>query len=252
MQPNDPYRQPHVPAPGPYGPAPAQPQQNYDTLPAPNYSGRPGGHNPYEFIVNANTPQLGAVATVKNDNFLKKMIAVILGVILLFVIGGTLATKLIPSSDIAPQLINLVQEQQEIIRVAKLGTDNANELSVRSLAFNAQLGVTSSQSDLMTYMGSIGTKVGKKQLGLKQDSKTDELLTNAKATSTYDSAFSGVMKTQLTAYQADVQAAYKAATGKKAKEVLAKNYDAATLLLQQAKTANGDSSAATTTSTTSP
>lgn len=214
-----------------YGPAPGTPQQSYDTLPTPTPVSHPSGHNPYEFIVNPNTPKHKSLS---GDKFIRQVLFGLIALAVLFGLGGLAANKLIPNKNAGPTMILLVQEQHELARISRLAPVKAKSQATKNLAVNTLSSMTTAQNETVTYLGKAGIKVGEKALLGKQDSKTDALFTTAQTTSTFDETFKSTVTAQLTAYTKDIQMAYKETSSATTKKLLAKNYKAATLLLKQA------------------
>lgn len=189
-------------------------------------------HNPYEFIVADTQPRQTGKFSFGGSKAMK-LLAIVLGVGVLLVIGGLVFTNLAPKNSAETRYVTLVQDQQEVIRVATQGNIATTE-EARALATNTQLSISSDQKTLLNYLSKSGVKVEKKQLELKRDSTVDTTLLSAKATNTYDSALTSALVTELKAYMSDIQAAYKQTSGDSAKRMLVEEYAHAKLLLKQA------------------
>lgn len=231
-------QQPYQPAPQPnYGvnSAPQQaPNGQYQVVPPPSVTGHPTGHNPYEFIVNPNTPKKGLGLFGGND-FIKKIIFLVGGAVVLMVVAATILSALGPKTDSTTSLISIAQRQQEIIRVASIGSGQATGPTASNFTTNVALSVTSNQNDVLTYLGSKGTKLNAKKLALDRNTQTDKLLADATAASTFDSVVTQTLTSQLTTYQTSLRTAYKQTSSQKTKQLLQNCYNATTLLLEQAK-----------------
>jgi hypothetical protein len=226
-----PYQPPQQPSN--YGPAPATPQQSYDTLPPPSPVGHPSGHNPYEFIVNPNTPKRSALKLFGGDPFLTKIALIIGGALGLMAVIALAAATLIPSTSSSLALTEIAQQQQEIIRVATAGSNQATAPSVRNYAVSTQYSVVTNQREVLQYLSKSGTNLSSKEIELKKNSQTDALLAAAKATSTYDEALRESLTTQLTDYQESLKTAYDATSNTETRALLQKSFAAAALLVQQ-------------------
>ncbi len=169
-----------------------------------------------------------------------KLLALVGGGALVIVILGVVLTSLLAKGGTAPLLTTIVQEQQELVRIAAQAEKQSTSESVRGLAYNVDLSVSTSKSQLTDYLAKRGTKLNEKQLALKHDTATDQLLTNAKATSTYDSALQKVLASQLQTYLADIKKAYTQSSSKTLKTLLNSSFDSGKTLLAQAQASADD------------
>lgn len=228
-----------------YGAAPqnAQFQQHpngrYEVVPPLPSAANSGhtGHNPYEFIVNPNTPKRstnifgGVMSSWKG-------LAVLGGaVIIILFVAGMVLSSLAPKGS-TPGLTAAVQRQQEIIRVATAAGQNATSTDVLNFAMNVELTVQSSQQQTLAYLTSHGTKVSDKLLALDQSAQTDALLANAAAAGNYDSTVTGNLTSQLQTYEGILSSTFKQTNSPSAKALLQADYLTAEKLLAQAKTVN--------------
>jgi hypothetical protein len=177
---------------------------------------------------------------VGGNKFWLQIGAVVGGAIVLMIVAAVVLNALVPNKSSVAELTTIAEEQQELIRVATLGANQATGQDTKNFATTVQLGITSSQNDVLSYLASHGHKLTTKQLTLKRDAATDQLLTAATATSTFDTALSHNLIDQLHTYQTSLQNTYKTAGNAAAKTLLQKNYSAATLLLQSVSTDTTD------------
>ncbi len=221
----------------PYG-VNSAPQQGangqYDVLPPPSTTGRPTGHNPYEFIVADNSKKKKLLIPGANS-FFGKLALMVGGFVVLLVIAGVILSMVFSGNSATADLTATALTQQELIRIA--GSSNASKQSVKDVAASVQLSTGSDQKKLLNYLASHGTKLTPKELALGKDAKSDQLLASAKATNTYDDTLLQVMSDDLTAYQVQLQATFKKATSKTLKADLQKYYSTTVLLAEQLKTA---------------
>lgn len=224
-------------------PAPQQPVQapngQYQVLPPLPVGQNNGhsGHNPYEFIVNPNTPKhrVGLAGS-----FGMKIGLLVGGAALLMIVIAVLMSALGPKS-VMPQLTEIAQQQQEIIRIASDASDKASGTDTTNFVTNVALSVTTSQNEVIAYATSHGQKLPPKVLALKQDAKTDTLLANAANAGTYDRTVASTLSDELTAYEGQLQKTYKATSSKKVKQLLQDCFTTASKLVQQAKNLPGNS-----------
>lgn len=235
---SQPLQQPYQPASPPAYGINSVPQQapngQYQVVPPPSITGRPSGHNPYEFIVNPNTqPKRGGL--FGGNKFLQQIVFLVGGALLFMVVAALVISAVAPRKNNSASLTTIAQQQQEIIRIATIGAQQATGSAARNFATNVELSIGSNQKQVLAYLATTGTVLKGKQLSLDQNPKTDILLTNATAASTFDSVMSQTLTSQLANYQASLRTAYTQATNPKAKQILQTSYNAATLLLAQAK-----------------
>jgi hypothetical protein len=206
---------------------PVQPQNSYQP-PAPE-------HDPsrYEFIMSPGQQQRPSlIGGGWNPRKLAIIGGGIVGVIILFAIIGSLLSG---GKGDTLTLKSIAAQQAEIVRVSDLGLKNVSSQDTNNFATNTNLCLSSSQQQLLSYLGQNGVKINEKQLALKANPKTDAALQAASESGTFDATFTTTLQTELTAYQASLQAAYKTATGKTEKQVLSDAFAQAGLLLKQSQ-----------------
>lgn len=197
--------------------------------------------NPYDFIVN---PQVDSKKSkLGNGNNAMRILLVGGGIVTVLIVIAFVFVTIFSKSTPSLSLTAIVQQQQEIIRIATQGEQQAGTDTTKNLAYNIDLSVGTSQSQLKSYLAKHNVKITAKELALKKDPNTDKLLANAKATSTYESALQKVLASQLQTYITDLQKAYDGTNSKALRTVLADSYKAGKTLLNQA---NGATAASTT------
>ncbi|MCA9327782.1 hypothetical protein KDA14_04610 [Candidatus Saccharibacteria bacterium] len=217
---------------------PEQPQTPPNPVPsqvpeAPNppAPATPGSNNPYDFIVNpAPVPKKSLLTSSNGPMKLLVLIGFVAGAIILVAVVFTL---IFSKSSTTPTLTTIVQEQQELIRIATQGEAKASDEATKAYAYNVDLSISTNQQQLLSYLSKHGTTVKEKELALKKDPATDKLLTNAQATSTYDSTLKKVLATQLQTYLTDIQTAFKETSNADLKTILNKSFTAGKTLLTQ-------------------
>jgi hypothetical protein len=215
----------------PYGQQP-QYQQPVNPGYAPNTPGAGSGHNPYEFIINPSAPKRPSLFNIQG---MGSRIAVLGGMfVILLIIGSVVMSALSPKS-ITVAFTSIDQQQEEIIRVASLAVDQADNQDVKNFLSNAQISVTASQIQISGYLSSHHKKISPKVLALGKSPETDTLLANAAAANNYNQVALQTVTTQLQTYATLLQTTYKAAPGTSSRQILQKNYAAAELLIAQAK-----------------
>lgn len=185
--------------------------------------------NPYDFILNAGQgPQRGGPSKAK-----RILIVAVLGMLLLTI--GIVVMGLLSSAgkEGRQTLLSIAQQQEELVRVADMGTQKARSPIAQNLAITTKLSIASAQKDLLDYMRAQGIKTGPKELALGKNSKTDDELTAAEQNNRYDEALTATLQKQLNAYQNSLRKAHSEAAGKSGKELLSTAYNHAGLLLNK-------------------
>ncbi|HSX05920.1 MAG TPA: hypothetical protein VLF69_05600 [Candidatus Saccharimonadales bacterium] len=213
----------------------------YEVVPPISNTGSASGHNPYEFIINPDTTKRRSGPLLGKLSFTKQIGLLVGGVAVLLIVAAVVISALGPKSSL-PGLISLAQRQQEIIRIATISADKTSSSTTKNFVINTELAMLSSQTQILTYLGDHGTKLGTKVLALDQDPKTDLLLTNAAAANNYDSAVTQALTSQLNTYLSLLQTTFKQAASPTTKKLLQNDFSAAHDLLDQAKSLSPASS----------
>lgn len=171
----------------------------------------PGG---FDFI--AGSPKPGGSS--KKQRIITVSVGGAVLAILLFV-GFTLfqnANR--PKSEL---LIVVLQDQQEVIRVAELGSDKAKGVEALNYSSTVLATIKSDQRTLLKLVG----KVDSKTINGKQNSQTDKLLTEAEQTNRFDEVMLEKLRTMMGQYRKDIVAAYEGNEGKKTRAALKQSVD---------------------------
>jgi hypothetical protein len=234
MNPNDPMNGQLPPSPQPVTPQQNTAGQYGVVLPLyPAAATTPNnGHNPYEFIVSPGVkPKKLRIGGTQNRA--TRLLLIMAGFGVIVIILGIIITSLLPNNGSVQSLTTIAQEQQEIMRVAAQGEQQASSETAKGLAFTIDLSIGTSQNKLLAYLESRDATPKAKELALKADTATDATLTAALASSTYDTTFEKIMATQLQTYLSDVQQAYNNASKTDLKQILSDSYSAGKLLLDE-------------------
>lgn len=162
----------------------------------------------------------------------------ILGIGLTLLIAVFLGASILGGSkdSAGDVLLEVLQQQTEITRVAEQGTIKARQAKTQTLASNIELSVTSAQQQILPLARKRGAKTDAKQLALKKNASTDKKLAAAEENGQFDSVFTQSMSEQLTAYKNSLNSAYTKVSSQKDKVVIKANYDGAALLLNSIQT----------------
>ncbi len=217
--------------------APQQgPSGQYQVVPPLPVSNNVGhsGHNPYEFIVNPNTPKHNRSLFGGGSSVFARLGILLGGAVLLMIIVGIVISALAPKGSTSG-LTAIAQRQQEIVRVATAATLQATGQDTKNFVANTELSITSSQQQVLAYLADHGTKLAAKQLGLDKDAQTDTLLANAATANNYDSAAVENLTSQLQTYKQQLQTTFNQTSSKTVKQLVQNSFASADKLLAQAK-----------------
>jgi len=191
----------------------------------------PGNH--YDFILNPEKPQKrGLLGGLGGDSFIAKIVFLIGGAVIFMVVMAVVINLFFGSKTSLDTLVGIAQTEQEIVRLGSLSKD-ATDQAVKNASLNTQLTVKSHQQVWLAFLAERNRTIKSEELVLKRDPAADKKLRIADQTSTFDTTYTTVMRSQLEAYSASLKAAYQGATNKREKELLAKHYDDVKLLLKQ-------------------
>jgi len=217
----------------------------YEVVPPPQPTANNGqsGHNAYEFIVASGPTKkpgllssLGSAGTAKS--FWLKIGLFAGGAAVLLIIAGILISALGPKGSV-PGMIAIAQRQQEIVRIASAATGKAATQDTKNFAANVGISVGSSQGQILKFLSARGHKIGRTDLALDHDAKTDSLLLAAASANSYDSAAVSNLTEQLQTYETLVRSTYKQTNNKVSKALLQTCFDSADALLKQAQALPG-------------
>ena len=213
------------------GTAPAQPNPSYGPP-----TQAPASTDPtstYDFIMNPEQPKRPSVFNFGGSSAGLRIALVVGGLFLLLILFIGFKNVLAGSNKSIPSLVGVVQDQQELSHLAADGAQNASSGNLKNFAVTAQASLQSEKSDLLTYLLNNHRKVSVKEQNLKVSKSTDDQLSTALTTSSYDPTFKQIMQTKLSSYKQDLSAAYNQTKGPKGKALLKADYDSTSLLLKQ-------------------
>lgn len=221
----------------PQPPQPATSQTSYDsygpTPPTPHPAGSSnGGHNPYEFIFSEKHEAKQSL--FGGGSMLKRVLFIVGGLVVLGVLATVVVSLLSPKDTSYAQLTTILQQQQEIVRVAELSQKSASTSDLKNLSINVSLSVGADKNSLQTYLTTRKVKITDTILAAKQDSKTDTLLANAKSANTFDATAAQTLQSLLVTYRADLNTTYQSVKGTNARAELKTSYQNADLLIAEA------------------
>jgi len=186
--------------------------------------------NQYDFITSPGQPQKSS--GLGGGSMKTRLLVVGGGLLILIIIASILGAVLSNANkgDL-PGLKSLATQQQELIRIADLGKEQALDPDIRSLAYSTSLSTTTQQQKLIAYLGTRGEKMTKEQLDVGKKSSVDKELESASANNRFDESFNKILNDSLVAYNEKLSAAYKSTTSTKSKAVLEESFNSSVTIL---------------------
>lgn len=170
-------------------------------------------NDPYEFILNPQKPARPPLIDLSGASMFKRLILVFSGLFLLIVItvfGMSFLNK--SAKEHNEQIFGIIQTQSEIIRVAGAAQQKIYSKDLLNQTINTKLSINSSKSELSSALAESGYKINTKKLLASQNPDNDALLEQGEQNGTFDQTYQKLLESQLTEYQAQLQAAYETAT----------------------------------------
>lgn len=189
--------------------------------------------NPYGFILNPNQGQNSPnMRGVGGNSMRSRILLVVGGMVLLLVVGSILASVLSSAGTRDNKsLTDIVAQQQELIRVAELGSDKSSDYKTRSLAYTTKLSVTTQQQKLIAYLGENSVVVSKEQLASKLQANVEKELETAANNNRFDETFAKLLDTELRNYATAMKEVYDSVGSEKTREILAESFTSSVTLL---------------------
>ena len=206
------------------------------TEPEPVGDQPPATFNPdqaYDFI-NEPLQDQNSRSILPSNSSLPMRIAIFGGGLVILLIAFVVIKGFLGGGGSSVALTTVAQDQEAIIHL----TDNAQQQTDlsdanKNFSATASLSLSSSQSDLITYMTKNGTKVKSKELGIKISKTTDAQLVSAASAATYNETYKSVMHTKISSYMNDLKLAFQETSGPNGQALLNSQYEQAKLLLIQ-------------------
>jgi hypothetical protein len=188
------------------------------------------GPNQYDFIMNS---QQQPKKPLLGGSGMRQRLLVVIGGALVLMLILSLFTMLISSGggDTNKRLRQLALEQEEIIRIATIGAQEARDINTRSFAITTKLSVSSHQQDVLAYLESKNIKFKNEQLSAGRNTETDKELEQAKDRNKFDETFNEILKSEVATYANNLEVAYSGTKNKAIRDFLGTSYTSAALLI---------------------
>lgn len=188
-------------------------------------------HDPYDFIVNPGQPAkkklLGSGGNSKTGRILIVGVGALGLILLVVIVMGIIRGA---GSGVKDDYLSLIQQQNELIRIADIGLDKAEGPDAKNMATTAHLTLTSQQPTTLSFAKKTGVKIDAKTLALGRDAKTDALLTKAEQNNKFDAVFMTTLREKLKKYQQTLKKVYDQTSTKTTKDTLSKDFTAIGIL----------------------
>lgn len=212
-----------------FPPQPGQPQQQWPAAPQQPDQQTPGK---YDFFMAPQKPQKSGLLGGGGLSG-AKLYLVAAGIVGVLAVIGIIVAAAIGGQKQPSPLLGIVQTQQELIRVAALGSKSTKSTNLQNFAVTARVSLASEQQAALAQLKKQGISPKTKTLEATKNAKTDQALSAALAANTYDTTFASTMETELDDYQAKLENATALATTTAERALIQKQLGSAELLEKQ-------------------
>lgn len=140
------------------------------------------------------------------------LIGLIIAIVAAVILGG--------GSNNSQQVLGLMAQGEEIIRVSQAQDQKLRDENTKGLSATTQVALKSQKASFGDYLSKAGVKYGPKELAAKQDKNTDTQLETAAQNNRLDNAYVEYLQTSLSAYLDSLRSASQTAKSKTLKEAL--------------------------------
>lgn len=189
--------------------------------------------NDYNFIMDPEKPKKkGLMDDSSGNSFIAKIVLLVGGAVALIIVLTVGVNLIFGGRSNVELVVGLTQQQQEIVRLSAEG-ENALGQQIKNAAINTRLSIRSHQQSWTAFLGKKGRTVPPEELNLKKDTTTDNKLKLAEQTSTFDTTYTTVMRSELEDYAGLLKNTFDATTKKEDRQLLSLHYNEVQLLLEQ-------------------
>lgn len=207
-------------------------QPEYNGQQAPQAPEHVSPEQAFDFIMNPDEPKNNSKFTLGDS--LPKKIAVLGGGLLVLMIVFVIGKNIFGGGGVSESFVTVAQQQQQILTLTKNASEQQNlNTTNKNFTETANLSISTSQSELINYLGLIGKKIAPKELLLGVKPSLITQLEAANAATTYNETYKSIMKAELNKYSNLLTATYQETTGEKGRALLSNDFDDAQLLLIQ-------------------
>ena len=159
-------------------------------------------------MLNEQQPQAGKSAGGRFSSLGKPAKLLVLAIIVLTIVA-VVAVIFGGSDSNSKQVLDLMTQNQEIIRFSKAQDSKFNDGNTKGLSATTQVVMNSQKFQLSDYLAKAKVKYDPKQLTASTSKQTDEQLQTAAQNNNLDAAYIDYLKSSLTAYLNSVNSAYR-------------------------------------------
>lgn len=186
----------------------------------------------YDFIMQANKKKKRFSFGGSSGNKRSLLVIIGMGVAALLVLVFVYNLVFGGGDKNVKQLITLVAEQQEIVRIADIGVKDAIGTEAKNLAVTTSASVATQQKEMIAFLVKQKQKITKEQLAVQRDKSVDKALTEALENNRFDEEFIEIIKENLADYSAHLEYNYELFKNKTIKTMLKTSYDSSQNLLK--------------------
>lgn len=190
--------------------------------------------DPYAFLNETkHASGFNGFGSFRNMSFRAKLIATVGGGIVLIILLLVLKSIFGTSHAVnMPSMYQVLGEQQELINLSTIGSQQTSQSSPTYLNFSATelASASTDQAKLVKLLAANGIKVSTNNYVLQPSA--DAALNQAIQVSNFDPVYASVMQTQLKLYQSDLSNAYNLSTSTLLKSYLRSDYSNSVLLMK--------------------
>ncbi|HEX5395043.1 MAG TPA: hypothetical protein VFW52_01700 [Candidatus Saccharimonadales bacterium] len=134
-------------------------------------------------------------------------------------------------SGSSQQVLDLMAQNQEIIRVSQAQDQKFTDGDTKGLAATTRSVLSSQKIDLGNYLAKSHVKYGEKELAVKTNPKTDSDLETAAQNNNLDDAYAIYLRSSLTAYSSSLSSTFKSTDSASLKQTLKSAFDSVQTIL---------------------
>ncbi|HEY5550222.1 MAG TPA: hypothetical protein VIK37_03450 [Candidatus Saccharimonadales bacterium] len=185
----------------------------------------------FGFMLNQQQPPAPTSPTARFAKFGKPAKLLILALIALIIV---IVVALIFSGGDknSNQVLNLMTQNQEIVRVSQLQDQKFTDANTKGLSATTQSVMSSQKVELADYLAKAKVKYGEQQLATGLNKNTDTELEAAAKNNNLDQAYISYLKTSMVEYLNSLNETFQATKSKTLKSTLQSAYDSIQTLLK--------------------
>ncbi len=129
------------------------------------------------------------------------------------------------------QVVDLMAQSQEIVRVSQLQEQQLQDSNTKGLAATAVTAMRSQQAEFGDILKRSNVKYGEIELAFRTNKDTDARLQTAAQNNNLDDTYTDYLKSSLSTYQSSLEQAFQATQSVSLRQALQSAYESITILL---------------------